>query len=203
MKKNNDEIYWNHNTVYHKWILAQVKEQDKVLDVGCGEGLLVYRLAQKCKEVIGIDVHIPSIEKAKKRIENLKNSSVLSVGFENFDGEPNSFDTIIFVASIHHMDLETCIDKSIEFLKTGGKLLIVGLAHPYNILDKIVEIGRVLPAKIGDLFHEVKGDVGAPIMDYKETLNDIRTIVANKLPNAKVKQALYYRYLLKWIKPEK
>ena len=99
------------------------------------------------------------------------------------------------------MNLETCIDKAIELLKPNGKLLIVGLANPYNVFDKIIEVGRFLPVKIGDIFHEVKGDVGAPIMDYKGTLNDIRSIVKTKLPNAKVKQVLYYRYLLKWVKP--
>lgn len=199
--KEEMDTYWNHNTVYHKWILSQVRKNDRVLDVGCGDGLLVYKLANKTKEVLGIDKHIPSIEKAKKRIENLKNASIISVGFEDFDYEPNSFDAIIFVASIHHMNLETCIDKAIELLKPNGKLLIVGLANPYNVFDKIIEVGRFLPVKIGDIFHEVKGDVGAPIMDYKGTLNDIRSIVKTKLPNAKVKQVLYYRYLLKWVKP--
>ena len=199
--KEEMDTYWNHNTVYHKWILSQVRKNDRVLDVGCGDGLLVYKLANKTKEVLGIDKHIPSIEKAKKRIENLKKASIISVGFEDFDYEPNSFDAIIFVASIHHMNLETCIDKAIELLKPNGKLLIVGLANPYNVFDKIIEVGRFLPVKIGDIFHEVKGDVGAPIMDYKCTLNDIRSIVKTKLPNAKVKQVLYYRYLLKWVKP--
>ncbi len=199
--KEEMDTYWNHNTVYHKWILSQVRKNDRVLDVGCGDGLLVYKLANKTKEVLGIDKHIPSIEKAKKRIENLKKASIISVGFEDFDYEPNSFDAIIFVASIHHMNLETCIDKAIELLKPNGKLLIVGLANPYNVFDKIIEVGRFLPVKIGDIFHEVKGDVGAPIMDYKGTLNDIRSIVKTKLPNAKVKQVLYYRYLLKWVKP--
>lgn len=202
MKKNNVEIYWNHNTAYHKWIISQVKEQDKVLDVGCGEGLLVYRLAQKCKEVMGIDTHIPSIEKSKKRIEGLENASVIPVEFEDFDGEQNYFDAIVFVASIHHMDMEFCIDKSKKLLKPSGKLLIVGLAYPYTILDRVIETSCFLPVKIGDLFHKVRGDVGAPIVDYKVTLNDIRTIVKNKLPNAKLKHALYYRYLLKWIKSE-
>ena len=200
MKKNGMEIYWNHNTAYHKWILSQIKNQDKILDVGCGDGLLVYRLAPICKEVIGIDTHTPSIETAKKRTKNFKNTSIISASFESFNEKSSSFDVIIFVASIHHMNLDFCINKSKELLKPGGKLLIVGLAHPYSILDKIIEIGRVLPAKIGDLFHEVKGDVGAPIMDYKENLSDIRTVAEKKLPGAKLKQALYYRYLLKWKK---
>lgn len=195
------DIYWNHNTAYHKWILSKVKGKDKVLDVGCGEGLLVYRLSKECKQVIGIDVHGPSIEKARKRIKNIKNSCVEEIGFEDFGVEPNSFDAVIFVATIHHMDLNFCVNKSIKLLKPGGQLLIVGLAHPYTLIDKIIEILRVLPVKISDLFHDVKGDVGAPIADYRETLKEIRELSKNILPNVKIKQGLYFRYLLSWKKP--
>ena len=101
------------------------------------------------------------------------------------------------------MDLDFCIKKSVELLKPNGKLLIVGLAHPESIFDWIIEIGRILPVKLGDLFHDVKGDVGAPITNAKERLGDIRKIAKEKLPNAKIKQALYYRYLLTWVKPNK
>lgn len=195
-------VYWNHNTAYHKWILSKVSGRKKVLDVGCGDGLLVYRLANVCEQVIGIDLHKPSLEKARKRLPNFKNTSIVEIGYEGFDGELNSFDAIIFVASLHHMDLDFCINKSIKLLRPGGQLLIVGLAYPYNIFDKIIEILRFLPVKIGDLFHNVKGDVGAPIYDWKGTLKDIRAIAKNKLPNAKIRQVLYYRYLLSWTKGE-
>lgn len=201
--KTDIDAYWNHNTVYHKWLLSHVKGRKKVLDVGCGDGLLVYRLSMVCEQVIGIDTHRPSIEKAKQRLYKTKNSLVINVGFENFKGEPYTFDAIIFVASLHHMDLDFCIKKSVELLKPSGKLLIVGLAHPESIFDWIIEIGRMLPVKLGDLFHDVKGDVGAPIINAKERLGDIRKIAKEELPNAKIKQALYYRYLLTWVKPNK
>lgn len=200
--KTGTDTYWNHNTAYHKWLLSQVKGREYILDVGCGEGLLVYRLSHVCGQVTGIDTHIPSIEKARKRLHNTKNTSIIAVKFEDFKGKPNSFDVIIFVASLHHMNLEFCIKKSIKLLKPNGKLLVVGLAHPRSILDWIIEFARILPAKVGDLFHNVTGDVGAPITDAKEHLGDIRNIAKKELPNAKIKQALYYRYLLTWIKPD-
>jgi SAM-dependent methyltransferase len=200
MKSLKQNEYWNHNTAYHNWIISNIKGKDKILDVGCGDGLLVYKLATVCKQVIGIDTHLPSIEKSKRRLKEYNNASILKVGFEDFNGEIKSFDAIIFVASLHHMDLDFCIDRSKELLKPNGKLLVVGLAKPYSILDKIIEIVRFVPVKIGDLVHNVKGDVGAPIVDWKESLNDIRNIAKNKLPNSKIKQALYYRYLLIWEK---
>ena len=44
--------YWNHNTAYHPWVLALARGRD-VLDVGCGEGLLVERLAPLARSVGG------------------------------------------------------------------------------------------------------------------------------------------------------
>lgn len=200
-QKKDVNTYWNHNTAYHKWLLSEVKGKSRVLDVGCGDGLLVYRLSNICDQVLGIDTHTPSIDKAKGRLSNIKNASVSVTGFENFDGKPNSFDAIIFVASLHHMNLEFCIKKSIKLLKPNGKLLIVGLANPQSVLDWINDTIRILPVKIGDLFHGIKGDIGAPILDTKESLKDIRNMANNLLPKAKIKRTLYYRYLLLWIKP--
>jgi len=197
------DTYWNHNTAYHRWLLSQVKGRNKVLDVGCGDGLLVCRLSDVCGRVIGIDTHIPSMDKAKQRLGNISNTSLEIVSFEDFQGEANSFDAIIFVASLHHMDLDFCIKKSVRLLNLGGKLLVVGLADPRGFLDQISAICRVMPVKLGDALHKVKGDVGVPVTDPKENLGDIKKIVKKELPGAKIRQALYYRYLLTWAKTHK
>lgn len=197
------DTYWNHNVAYHKWLLSQVKGRNAVLDVGCGDGFLIQKISKVCDKAIGIDIHAPSIQRAKQRLNNTENASTIEVRFEDFNGEPGSFDAIIFVASLHHMNLEFGIRKAIELLKPNGKLLIVGLARPHNIFDKIIEIARILPVKFGDLFHNVQGDIGAPIMDEKESLEDIRNIAKKYLPNVKIRQALYHRYLLTWVKPNK
>lgn len=203
MKKINSDIYWNHNTAYHNWILFNVKDKENVLDVGCGEGLLISKLSKVCKNVIGIDTHEPSIKKAIDRINNIQNVSIIKTGFEEYNEKENSFDAIIFVASIHHMNLNSSIKKSVKLLKPGGVLLIVGLAQPKRFIDYFIEYARFIPCKIGDMFHEVRGDVGAPIKDSEQTMEDIINITKKELPMAKIKYALYYRYLLKWIKPNK
>ena len=203
IEKNNNDTYWNHNTAYHNWVLSNVKGRDSILDVGCGEGLLIYKLSKVCKNIIGIDTHEPSIEKAKKRIKNINNVSIIKTGFEEYNEKDNTYEAIIFVASIHHMNFNLSIKKSAKLLKPGGVLLIVGLARPKRFIDYFIEYARFIPCKIGDMFHEVKGDVGAPIKDAEETMEDIINITKKELPNSKIKYALYYRYLLKWIKPNK
>lgn len=31
-----DLEYWNHNTVYYNWIKKQLKQSNRILDIGCG-----------------------------------------------------------------------------------------------------------------------------------------------------------------------
>lgn len=49
--------YWNHNTAYHGWILCTAQRDDvrDVLDVGCGDGLLLQRLAPHVTTAVGIE----------------------------------------------------------------------------------------------------------------------------------------------------
>lgn len=30
--------YWNHNTVYYNWIKKQLKQSNRILDIGCSSG---------------------------------------------------------------------------------------------------------------------------------------------------------------------
>jgi 2-polyprenyl-3-methyl-5-hydroxy-6-metoxy-1,4-benzoquinol methylase len=47
---------WNHNVHYQPVILAAVPPGcGSALDVGCGDGLLAGRLAERCAAVTGID----------------------------------------------------------------------------------------------------------------------------------------------------
>jgi len=48
--------YWNHNVHYQPVILGAVPPGcQAALDVGCGDGLLAARLADRCAKVTGID----------------------------------------------------------------------------------------------------------------------------------------------------
>ena len=56
-------------------ILKYVRKGEKVLEVGCGEGILSVMIAKKGNQVIGCDISRPNLEVAKERAkrENLKN----------------------------------------------------------------------------------------------------------------------------------
>ena len=194
--------YWTHNTAYHKWILKHIRQSDLVLDVGCGDGLLVQKAAQICNRVTGIEPHLPSALRAQKRLENVENANIGNITFEEYSAYSSTFDVIIFVASLHHMDLESCIIKAKELLAPGGRLLVVGCSKPEGFVDFSIECLRVIPAKLGSLVHREKngGNISVPVQQPNLSLRQIRKITDIYMPNAKVHRGLYYRYLLSWVK---
>lgn len=103
------DTYWNHNTAYHWWILEQIKPQDRVLDVGGGDGLLVQKLSPVCRQVTGIDPHGSSAARAGERVAGVPNASIRNISFEACEATPAFFDVIVLVASLHHMDFTSSI----------------------------------------------------------------------------------------------
>lgn len=197
------DAYWNHNSAYHGWILKHAKGRSRVLDVGCGDGLLVQKLSRICNRVVGIDPHGPCIEAAKRCLADTGNVSLIKTDFETYEESPNTFDLIIFVASLHHMDQAWGMEKAKQLLTPEGLLLIVGCAYPHGPADWCMEMLRVIPAKIGSYIHGEKngGNVGAPVARPTLPLKEIRDICRYHFPGAKIRLGLYYRYLLLWAKP--
>lgn len=189
--------YWNHNIAYYKWIKRKVKNKRNILDVGCGDGTLVNFLSDSNKKIIGIDSNKKSIELANKNKK--ENTYFYNQSFEEYK-ENKKFDAIIFVASIHHMDIYFSIKKAKSLLRKNGIIIIVGLASPSNFKDKLIDLLRVIPSKTISLFHKHKTSEALGIKtNYKfPTMNEIRVINKKLLSNCKMKSGLHWRYLLTW-----
>jgi len=102
-----------------------VKEGEKILDFGCGSGILAKKLKEKLKvEVFGVDVVDERIEKIPfQKIDGKK------IPFEN-----KSFDTILISFVLHHTE------NPIEILKEAkrvAKKIIIFEDLPENFLGKI------------------------------------------------------------------
>jgi len=71
--KQNGGIHPKHRIMnYHKFFVDNVNEDDVVVDVGCGNGLVAYDVSQKAKEVVGVDLSQQNIDRAVK----LKNNNL-------------------------------------------------------------------------------------------------------------------------------
>jgi 2-polyprenyl-3-methyl-5-hydroxy-6-metoxy-1,4-benzoquinol methylase/predicted NUDIX family phosphoesterase/dephospho-CoA kinase len=100
----------------------------KILDVGCGSGVLTDRIADRVKQVTGIDHSCVSIQIAKE-YSSKKNISFQCESIENFVLDEH-YDVVIANMTFHSVDnIEQAIKNIYSSLKHGG-LLIFSLPHP-------------------------------------------------------------------------
>ncbi|HEY4751654.1 MAG TPA: class I SAM-dependent methyltransferase, partial [Candidatus Limnocylindrales bacterium] len=104
-------------------VAAAVPVGARVLDVGCGPGHLVRRLADRGLDVTGIDLDLAMIERARRRLggrARLEAADVASLPFG--DG---SFDLVVSTLSMHHWaDRQSGLAEIARVLKPGASALV-------------------------------------------------------------------------------
>jgi 2-polyprenyl-3-methyl-5-hydroxy-6-metoxy-1,4-benzoquinol methylase len=166
--------------------------------LGCGEGLLVQRLAAVSHSVVGVDSDPASVWRASERLQSTGNASVELMRFETFDAGQRSFDVVTFVASIHHLPLRESLQKARQMLRPGGELAVVGISANKTIADWTWAGLCTPPARIGSWLHRETRNIGVLVAQPRESLAEIRRVAGDVLPGAVIRRGLYYRYRLHW-----
>lgn len=97
----------------------------RVLDVGCGNGLVLYNLKDSFEELYGIELSEERAMTAQKTLEGLKAKVMIANIEQGLDYEDEYFDTIICSDVIEHLvDVFTGFKEITRVLKKGGKLII-------------------------------------------------------------------------------
>ena len=115
------------------WALSywEMQEDDRVLDIGCGGGATLHRMAEKVTSghVTGVDYSDVSVETSRKNNEkNIKSGKmdVLEGSVENLPFADDSFDKIITVESFYFWpDPQENLKEVRRVLKVGGTFLLV------------------------------------------------------------------------------
>jgi ubiquinone/menaquinone biosynthesis C-methylase UbiE len=191
--------YWNHNVHYQPVILSAVPPGCRTaLDVGCGDGLLAGRLAERCAEVTGIDRNPPMI--ARARAQHPSGITFIEADFLAYPLETASFDFVCANTSLHHMDFTAALTTMARLLRPGGRLAVIGLAADKSLADLLA----AAPAVPVNLFYRAVygwGESGAPIMFPHHSWREVRAAAAAALPGVRYRRHLLWRYSLRWRKP--
>ncbi|CAD7774243.1 Ubiquinone biosynthesis O-methyltransferase [Candidatus Methanoperedenaceae archaeon GB37] len=115
------------------------KEARRILDVGCGEGILGKRLLEKgVKEVVGVEIEQAVCEKAR---ENL--SMVVCGDIEKIDlpFEERYFDCIVFADILEHLkDPLSVVKKLKKHLKDSGVVVAsIPNVRYYQVINMLVD----------------------------------------------------------------
>lgn len=193
---------WNHNIHYHPLILGAVPDGcQRGLDVGCGEGGLTRELRQAVPQVVGIDSDEPVIDRARQQ-DNGAGVEYVNGDFLTYDLRPESFDVIVSVAALHHMNPAAALSRMRQLLRPGGTLAVVGLARS-RLHDLPADAAGVVAHRVllvGKRYQEVNAPTIWPAL---QTYAQVRRIAAETLPGVRYRRHLLWRYSLIWAKPSR
>jgi 2-polyprenyl-3-methyl-5-hydroxy-6-metoxy-1,4-benzoquinol methylase len=117
------ENYWyrRHLAVY-EWIGARVIGQ-RVLDMACGEGYGSEVLARGASSVVGVDANPEAFEHA--RLRYARQSLSFERGLVETYGEPGTFDAVVFLQTIEHVQDPVAVLRHFRSLLTPGGVVYV------------------------------------------------------------------------------
>jgi SAM-dependent methyltransferase len=217
LAKVNARHPWNHNDYFHGWILRNLPARRSLaVDVGCGKGVLVGKLATQFAHVTGIDRNEGMTAAASERLRGVPQVNIQQRDFADFASaaDDGQADLITMVAVLHHMNVGDALARIPRLLAPGGRLLVVGLARPNSVADLAFDAvsGAANPV-VGMIKHPHAVRPGhpslpapdaqpaVPMMDPTTTLAEITKAAKTHLPGCRVRRRLFFRYTLSWEKP--
>jgi SAM-dependent methyltransferase len=116
----------------------------------------------------------------------------------------DTYDAIVAIASVHHMDLAEALQKMRQILHPAGKLIILGLYRETSILDYIYSAISV-PLNFIYLHwyrHSIDKTVDiAPTRPPQLSFRQITSVATLVIPGFKIRRHLFWRYSMTWQKP--
>ena len=195
--------YWNHNVHYQPVILRAVPADcAAALEVGCGEGTLARRLAERCTVVTAIDrdARMISVARSSTPAAGPGRVSFVEADFLAYPVASASFDFACANTALHHMDFGAALAAMARALRPAGRLAVVGLAANGSIGDYLADAPGLPVDWIYHARHR-KGGSGAPVKDPEMTWAGVRATARRLLPGVRYRRHVLWRYSLLWRKP--
>jgi amino acid adenylation domain-containing protein/thioester reductase-like protein len=112
-------------------------QPDRVLEIGCGVGLLVQHLAPRCSEYVGADFSASALAQLRQWMSGragFEHVKLLHRSATELDDLPaNSFDTVILNSVVQYFPnvgyLVTVLQEALRLLRPGGRIFLGDVRH--------------------------------------------------------------------------
>jgi demethylmenaquinone methyltransferase/2-methoxy-6-polyprenyl-1,4-benzoquinol methylase len=126
-------------------IAAGVRAGDRVLDVGCGTGLLAVMMARRGAHVTGIDISPPMLSQAAARVSEsgfIDQIELREIGAVDMDTafQDGSFDAVVSTLVFSELsddEIGYALSEIGRILRPGGKLFIADEVLPDGALGRL------------------------------------------------------------------
>jgi len=135
----------------YKIVLANVTHVDRILDLGCGTGMLLSPLERRAKLVVGVDMSAEMLRMAKKRATGVP---LLLADADHLPFTDGSFDIVVSVTLLQNMpDPGKTVRELARVLRSDGKAIITSLEHKHSPeqLAAWADAADLEPLKVGKI----------------------------------------------------
>jgi SAM-dependent methyltransferase len=95
----------------------------QALELGCGTGVFLEKVARSGAEIRGIDLSRDLLEKARARLAAVGNVSLDGGNAESLPYPNASFDVLYGSSVLHHLDLDAALREAHRVLRPQGRLV--------------------------------------------------------------------------------
>ena len=138
-----------------KMVLSYLEgKKERILEAGCGRGLLLFELSKRCFKLYGIDIHqrMDVIEEMLRK-NSLDNSYLSTGSIAEIPYKDKIFDAIVCVSVLEHLtNLKACFAELFRVLKDSGEL-ILGFPVKNRLTDLLFRFLKYDAAKIHPSSH--------------------------------------------------
>jgi demethylmenaquinone methyltransferase/2-methoxy-6-polyprenyl-1,4-benzoquinol methylase len=164
-------VHWTtfgKDSLWKNKILEQLSNENTVLDLACGTGILTKQIAQKIPqaEIVGVDITKTYLEKAKKKLNSYPNISFVYSDAEKLN-LGRKFDCITASYLPKYCDPTILIKICLEHLNDGGKIILHDFTYPKNRFIR----------KMWDLYFKVLHFTGFFIPSWNSVFVDLPHLI--------------------------
>jgi len=132
-------------------VLANIASANRILDLGCGTGMLLASLEKKAKLAVGVDMSAEMLGAARKHAAK---AALVLADADHLPFADESFDAVVSVTLLQNMpDPERTVRELARVLRPNGKAIITSLKRKHSLeqLTAWAIAANLKPLEIGEM----------------------------------------------------
>lgn len=125
--------------------LAKLSKNTAILEIGCGPGTATTEFAKLGFSMTCLEPSQEACNLARQNCAEFPNVKIINTTFEEWELQPNTFNTVLAATSFHWVSPEVGYPKLEKALKDDGNLILLWNKEPqpsyevYQILDEVYQ----------------------------------------------------------------